>query len=74
MDYEQKIEYCEKLFAQDYKIDEKVAASIISDYDLYDTVLEVYEDELKEHEMELYAEAVYNEKHYNDGWSDHIGV
>lgn len=52
MEWEEQLDYCKVLFADEYEIDEKTAGSIICDFDLEDAVIERYEEELKEKEEE----------------------
>ena len=52
MEWEEELEYCTVLFADEYEIDEKTAGSIICDFELEDAVMERYEEELKEKEEE----------------------
>ena len=78
MDFEQKMELCSQWLSEDYKIDKQTAHKIISDLDIYNRVVEYYQDWLNEKEKEYLeqqkAEAEYNREHYADGWSDHEGV
>lgn len=56
MEYEDKIELIEKLFAEDYKLTEEQAHKIINHFDLEDIMLERYEEEVKEAEEQLHEE------------------
>lgn len=50
MDYEEKLEVATKSFAEKYKISEKLAKEIVSDLDIENIILEVFEDDVKEAE------------------------
>lgn len=55
-----------------------IMKDMLSTYDFQDQVEEEIEDDLyrleKEAEEKAQYDYEYNQKHYNDGWSDHIGV
>lgn len=74
MEYQDKLEVCYYEMYKDYKLTPDQARKIISDLDIEDIVIKYYEDAIKEKEDRLLADAEYNEKHYADGWSDHVGV
>ena len=78
MEFDEKVEYCEELLAEDYKIDKHTAHRIIRDLEIEDDVIEAYQEEISEKEKELEEQSErdyeYNLKHYNDGWKDHEGV
>lgn len=52
MDWSDKVEYCEELLAEDYKIDKHTAHRIIRDLEIEDDVVEAYKEEIAEKEKE----------------------
>jgi hypothetical protein len=73
MDYQDKLDICYKSFAEEFGITEKQAKRIINNFDLEDSVMDYYQEEIKQAQEIIDYEYEQNKKHYNDGWQDHIG-
>lgn len=73
MEYADKMEICYKEFAEDFGITETQAERIILTFDLEDSVMDYYQEEIKQAQEVIDYENEQNKKHYNDGWQDHIG-
>lgn len=52
MEWSEKVEYCEELLAEDYKIDKHIAHRIISDLEIEEDVVNAYHEAIAEKEKQ----------------------
>ena len=73
MIYSEKLDICYEQMAKEFGIEKSQAEMIISTFDLEDSVMDYYQEEIKQAQEIIDYEYEQNQKHYNDGWQDHIG-
>lgn len=73
MEREDKLELCYKLILEDFGIEKEKIEKFIRDVDIEDRLFEYYKEEINAAIEEKQEEYSYNQKHYADGWNQHIG-
>lgn len=73
MKREDKLELCYDLILEDFGIEKEKIERFIRDLDIEDTVFGYFKEEINAAIEEKQQEYDYNQKHYNDGWNQHIG-